>query len=64
MNEGRKEGRKEGKNERLKECKNERMKERKKEWEQHFHVKETFNADSDDVSVWELVDNILQFILK
>ena len=22
--------------------------------EQHFHVKETFNADSDDVSVWEL----------
>ena len=29
--------------------------------EQHFHVKETY-ADSDDVSVWELVDNILQFI--
>ena len=26
--------------------------------EQHFHVKETFSADSDDVSVWELVDQI------
>ena len=26
--------------------------------EQHFHVKETFSADSDDVSVWELVDGI------
>ena len=23
--------------------------------EQHFHVMETFSADSDDVSVWELV---------
>ena len=26
--------------------------------EQHFHVKETFSADSDDVPVWELVDKI------
>ena len=26
--------------------------------EQHFHVKETFDADSDDVSDWELVDKI------
>ena len=26
--------------------------------EQHFHVKETFSADNDDVSVWELVERI------
>ena len=26
--------------------------------EQHFHVMDMFSADSDDVSVWELVDKI------